>query len=606
LVKIDIALYTESIAAREFAARLNEIGNVNEPTNPRPEGRRDIKIDIVRAICLALLVTIIWCALMHRWTPSAWSTPLEYTDNPERNDDVLFYFAEAKAAMAGDYAPLHAKIFPQLGAPYQANWGDYPTTEQFIMWITGLLARAIGLFAACNFMVLLAHVLAAISMFAVCRALACKWEWSFAFGIAFAVAPYAFSRGEHHLDLTLYWHVPLCLLVTRWLTVGGGVRFGERRFIFAVALAFITGLQNQYYTFMFVQLVLIGGIVQWVRRGWRGFLPSVAICFSSAIAFLLLVFDNLIFLARHGRNPEGLVRTFGLVELYALKLTDLFVPFAGHRFFGAMADHYAHIVFVRGELPMSGYLGLIGIAGLIWLGVDTFIKQIKRTGPMPLEAGQTLWIFLQAGVGGLNALFALSGIYFFRATNRYSIFILALVLIFLARRLSRVLAGRNRLTSFIAATLVLIAIVDQTPPFVTGSQLAEMASTVDSDRQFTGNMESRLPDHAMVFQLPQIDFPEAAVAKRYHHLRPYLFSNRLRFSFGDVKGRHRDEWTRTLASTPPEQAVETLKQHGFSAIYVDRDEYQDRGNAVFESFSKMGFPIFKSPRGDLFCVIIRG
>jgi hypothetical protein len=565
--------------------------------NSLSPGNPHLKADIARALILAIFVTIIWCTLTHRWTASAWATPLEYIDNPERNDDVLFYFAEAKAAMTGDYAPLHQKVFPQLGAPYEANWGDYPTTEQFIIWSTGMLARGIGLFPACNFMVLLAQILAAISMFAVCRALGCKWEWSFAFGIAFALAPYAFSRGLHHLDLTFYWHVPLCLL-------GTGLVVGERRFVFAVVLAFLTGLQNQYYTFMFVQLTLLGGMAQWVRRGWRGFLPSLAISLSSLIAFLLVIFDNLLFLGRNGRNPEGLVRTFGLVELYALKLVDLFVPFSGHRFFSGFADHYARIVFVRGELPMSGYLGLIGIAGLLWLGADTFIKQVRRTEPIALEAGQTLWVFLQAGVGGLNALFALSGIYFFRATGRYSIFILALALIFLARRLSRVTTGRKALTIFAPAALIFVAIVDQTPPVTTSQQLAEIASSVDSDRQFTASIESRLPERAMVFQLPQIEFPEAARAKRYHHFRPYLFSNRLRFSFGDVKGRHQDEWSRALSSSSPEQAIQTLREHGFRAIYVDRDEYDDHGNAVFESFSTMGFQIIESSRRDLFCVLI--
>jgi hypothetical protein len=578
--------------------------NATNQMTLRPSSFQKLKADLLRGAILAFFVAIVWCTLTHRWTASAWATPLEYIDNPERSDDVLFYFAEAKAAMTGDYAPLHQKIFPQLGAPYEANWGDYPTTEQFIISATGLLARAIGLFPACNSMVLLAQILAAISMFAVCRALGCKWEWSFAFGVAFGLAPYAFSRFEHHLDLTFYWHVPLCLLVTRWLAVGNGIAFGERRFVFALVLAFITGLQNQYYTFMFVQLALLSGIVQWVRRGWRAVLPSAAICLSSLIGFLLLIFDNLLFLVRYGRNPEGLVRTFGLVELYALKLVDLCVPFPGHRFFSGVADYYARIVFVRGELPMSGYLGLIGIAGLIWLGADTFLKQTKRAEPMALEAGQTLWIFLQASVGGLNALFALSGIYFFRATGRYSIFILALALIFLARRLSRATAGKDALTICAATTLIVIAIVDQTPPVTTAQELSETAAAVDSDRQFTASIEAHLPDHAMVFQLPQIDFPEAAQAARYTHFRPYLFSDRLRFSFGDVKGRHQDEWMRKLASMPADQGIELLKQKGFRAIYVDRAQYQDHASSTFEAFSKTGLPIVESRRRDLFCVLL--
>ena len=570
-----------------------------------PSSFQNPKADILRAALLAIFVAIIWCTLMDRWSVSAWTTPLEYTDNPQRNDDVFFYFAEVKSAMTGIYAPLHEKVFPQLGAPYQATWGDYPTTEQFIICVTSLLARAIGIFPACNFMVMFAQVLAAISLFAVCRALACKWEWSFALGVAFGLAPYVFSRGEHHLDLTFYWHIPLCLLVTRWLTVGNGLALGGRKFTFAMVLAFITGLQNQYYTFMFIQLALLGGVVQWLRRGWRALLPSLLICLLSGVAFLLVIFDNLVFLARHESNATGLVRTYGLVEMYALKLVDLFVPFPGHRLFSSIAERYSEIVFIRGELPMTGYLGLLGIAGLIWLGADTFLKQVRRAEPIALEAGQTLWIFLQASVGGLNALFAFSGLYFFRATGRYSIFILALSLIFLARRLSDFTANKSTLRMFGAAALIIVALIDQTPRIVGQQQVAEIAAVVDSDKQFAASMESHLPNQSMVFQLPQVDFPEAAQVKRYTHFRPYLFSNRLRFSFGNVRGRHTDDWMHNLASLPVDQAIQILKQKGFRAIYVDRDQYQDRASSSFEAFSKLDLPILESPRHDLFCVLLR-
>jgi hypothetical protein len=104
----------------------------------------------------------LWCTIMHRWTAAAWSTPLVYAGGGEKGGDAQFYFAEVKAAMDGRYRPLVQKRIPELGAPAVAVWNDYPTTEQFIISLTGLVARGIGIFAACNLMTMLAQVLAAL------------------------------------------------------------------------------------------------------------------------------------------------------------------------------------------------------------------------------------------------------------------------------------------------------------------------------------------------------------------------------------------------------------------------------------------------------------
>ena len=560
--------------------------------------------DLLRGAALALFTVLVWCTIMNRWSAEAWRTPLEYIANPEKSNDVLFYFAEVKAAVDGHYWPLIPKKVPELGAPFGADWGDYPVTEQVLIFATGLIARFVGIFAACNFMIMLAQVLAALSIYAVCRVLRCHWSWSFVAGVAYGFAPYAFAHGEHHLDLTFYWHLPLCLLVTRWLSVGEGLPMQGAKFLFAIAVGFVTGLQNQYYTFMFIQLAALGGLAQWVRRSWRAFLPALAVCVSSMLGFLVVSLDAIVFQFLHGRNPSAVVRNYGHMEFYALKLMDLFIPFQGHRLFSALAEHYSAIVLVRGEMPRAGYLGLVGIAGLASLAITTFARLVRTSAPMPLEAAQVLWIVLQATIGGLNAFLGVFGFYLFRATGRYSIFFLALALLFLVRQLSRLTKDRPILAMVGAAALVLVVIVDQTPPIVSRRQIEQTASAADSDRRFTKEIESSLPPGTMIFQLPTIEFPEDSSRAGYDHFRPYLFSQHLRFSFGAVRGRARDEWVHTLNSVSAEKAIGILTRYGFAAIYVDRAQYQDQGDDLFTGFTKMGLPIVHSPRGDLFCVFL--
>jgi len=111
-------------------------------------------------------------------------------------------------------------------------------------------------------------------------------------------------------------------------------------------------------------------------------------------------------------------------------------------------------------------------------------------------------------IGGLNAFLGVFGFYLFRATGRYSIFFLALALLFLVRQLSRLTKGKPILAMVGAATLVLVVLVDQTPPIVSRRQVEQTASAADSDRRFTKEIESSLLSGAMVFQLPPIEFPE--------------------------------------------------------------------------------------------------
>jgi hypothetical protein len=558
--------------------------------------------DLLRSAGLILVSALVWCTIMHRWSVDAWRTPLEYTANPERSGDALCYFAEVKAALDGRYRPIFQKHIPELGAPFGANWDDYPMTEEIIVVSAALLARAVGIFAACNLLTMFAQILAALSMYAVCRLLHGNWRWSFAAAIAYGFASYAFAHSEHHLDLIFYWHVPLCLLVARWVSVGDGLSSGK--FLSALLIAFVTGLQNQYYTFMFIQLVVLGGIAQGLRRGWRAVFPALAICGASLLGFLILIADTLVFQISHGRNPGAVERRYSQMEFYALKIVDMLVPFPGHRFFSGLAKHYSEIVLVRGEVPPASYLGLFGIAGLITLAITTFVRQVKRTGSIPLEAAQALWIVLQANVGGLNALLGLFGFYLFRVTGRYSIFVLALALFFLVRQLSNLTKAKPILCSIGSAVVIVAVLLDQTPTLVARSEIEQTASAIDSDKRFVELIESRLPAGAMILQLPAIQFPEAFPIACYEHFRPYLFSTRLRFSFGAVKGRAQDEWMNRLKDVSAEEAVRILKQYGFMAIYVDRGQYQDHGEELFEGFAKMGMPIVQSSRGDLFCVLL--
>jgi phosphoglycerol transferase len=320
-----------------------------------------IRGDIARIALLAVITTLLWCTLYNRWTAESWRTPLTYLSEPEKGD-VIGFLAAVRVARDGHSSFFEFTDVPELGAPHVANWDDVPATEKPLVLMTGFLARIIGLFAAANAMVLLGHVLAAISFYIACRLLNGAWEWSLAGAMVFALSRYAFAHGLHHITVAYCWHVPLCLVVCEWLIRGEGIKPGERRFWFALIVAFVAGVQNVYYTYLFAQFVLFGGLYQGWRAGWGRLLPAAAIVGTSALAFLLMNLTSIFYHLVNGDNQGAVVRDYHWMEIYGLKLVDLVIPPPDHVFppFAAWgAHHVSEVLLAPGESPPTAYLGLL-------------------------------------------------------------------------------------------------------------------------------------------------------------------------------------------------------------------------------------------------------
>jgi hypothetical protein len=567
------------------------------------------RADLVRALILALLSWLLWCAAFNRWTVAAWQTPLEYLGAPEKGD-VFEALSEIKASRDGYYAPLTLIDIPQLGAPFQGNWNDYPVTEKPLLWLTGLLARAIGLFAAANFAVMFAQVLAALSFYAAGRLLGATWPWAFAGGLVFGFSRYAFSHGLHHLTVVYFWHIPLCLVVCEWVLRGEGLRFGDRRFLFALAVAVITGIQHVYYTSVVIQFLAWGGVVQAWRQGWRGALPAAALIATAIGSFALMETNTFAYHFLHGSNNDAVAREYRWLEIYGLKLVDMVIPPPDHRWpwFAALgAHHVTQVLLSPGEIPLSGYLGLAGLAALGWLLVVSIRRLLEGKRP-PLEAWLILWLVLEGSVGGLNSILGAAGLTLFRSTTRYTIFILAIVLLFAARRLSRIEVRRKFIMPAAAVFITLLALADQTPPMVSDDDVAATARMVANDRDFARALEARLGPGGMIFQVPVMDFPESPAPGigAYDHFRLYLYTDSLRFSFGSDKGRARADWQKAVLQLPLPQAIQTLESYGFGAIYVNRNGFSDHGAELEKAFKAAGRPEqIADTAGDLFCVILK-
>lgn len=238
------------------------------------------------------------------------------------------------------------------------------------------------------------------------------------------------------------------------------------------------------------------------------------------------------------------------------------------------------------------YLGLVGVAGLVWLGVAAW-RAIVRRRRLPGGALPAGWVLAFSSVGGwTNVLAFFTGIIVFRASNRFSVFIAALALLFLAGRLTRLLQRWPRWASLAAAALVaLVGLADQLPRAPGKDVQTEIARRVHSD-QFLGRViEERLPPGAMVFQMPVMAFPEAPPVHQlsdYEYFRPYLATRALRFSYGSLKNRSRGRWQRDIEELPAAAFVRRLERYGFAAVYFNRRAFPDGGEKLLGELERLG------------------
>lgn len=562
----------------------------------------------MRIAALIVFAAVCWCYITGRTSVATWQVPLEYGVGAGGADaDAQLFLSHFQSAAENQYVPFLPKNIMRMGAPYYCSLSDYPQVEEWMFYLPGVLSKWIGLFAAANAAVLVAQLMACVCFYLVARVLDCKWWWAFAGGIAFGFAQFALARSIHHINVTNYWYVPVCLLIAGWITRNEIGALRGRRYLFCLGASFVIGMQNPYYTNMFLQLVILGAFYQYFRQGWKPAIEAAGVVAASAFGFFLMSLDTFWYHLTHGGNPNALVRPYIWLELSALKFMDMLVPPPDHPLFGALGQAYYKMVAFPCEVPPSCYLGLLGIACLVWLIVVSVRRLVAVPGRnLPMEAWQVLWILAYSAVGGLNCLAGVFGVTVFRSSTRYCIFILPIVLLFALKRLSK-----KRIDTetglVLAGVCALLALWDQTPPVPTDAKIETMAQVVDSDRQFTQTIEARLPKGAMVFQLPIMEFPEcpAPGVPPSDHFRPYLHSKDLRFSFGAVKGRPAAQWQKALEKGSFPQVIHALETYGFAAVYVNRNGFQDRGEGVLNAFKQLGYDqVVQSKKGDLFCVMI--
>jgi phosphoglycerol transferase len=517
----------------------------------------------------------------------------------------LVYWGDANAALMFVKGLSNGHWYytnDRLGFPFGLEMYDFPTSDHFQILIYKTIGALVGGDPALtvNLGYLFGFIAIAVTAYLVLCALGIRPVIAGAFGILYAFLPYHFARGTGHLFLSGYFAVPLAILVilrqydrpafltprpsnpdiTQW-------SWRDRWGWLALVILIIVGTTGFYYA-VFTGLFLVATLVFRLigERDRTATLSTLFLCTVLGLTLLAGLAPTFIYQATHGANDIAVNRLYQDVEFYALRPLQMLLPAHDHRLTPLRAPMAKALT--PGQEFQS--LGLVAAIGLVMVVLRTLARIGVSTPKEPHSrildtlGMLTIGAIIGASVGGFAAGFGLMGLTHIRAWNRISIFVGFFVLASVALVIDG-WARRNQfglgLVAAVSALLVVIGVLDQTPA-PTPDVDKMRVSAWDNDQDFFKAVESEIGPNAAIYQLPSVAFPEVVnpnAMTDYDHLRGYLHTDSLQWSYGAVKGRV-PEWQLRIDAQDTASKLKAITTMGFDGIYIDRWGYADNGAAV--------------------------
>ncbi len=522
----------------------------------------------ISILFISISILVVWSYVFGFFHNSLWNIPTGY------GGDLFWVLSMAKSYMQGDIYPFFYKSIDSLNAPYGANWSDFPITEEFIFMSIGYLAKFTNLFFSHNIILLLAHISAGIVFYLVASELKCKDANAISFAILFGLSHFLFLRGSAHIILTYVFLIPVSILIL-FKIFDEKIDIKSKTFLVFFLLSFLIGCFNPYYTFMFCIFLLFLFIYNFLKEKKNIYIILLYIL-SASLGFLLMNADSIYSNLVNGPNIKAVGRNLAALEVYGMKMPELFLPPSGHRieqFSNFAMSQYYHKAYVRGE-SWSSYIGVVGLAGFIVL-IFNSLQSIKY-GWKKIEIASLIainWIFLYSLIGGINLILGVLNFQIFRAPNRFSIYIYCIILLYLCIKSSNI---RNNILRWSVSGLVLIVGLIDNLPRVNLLYQEPIKNIVNEDIAMGQSLMSNLEKGSMVFQFPFMEFPEVGPIKKmgdYEHLRPFIHTNDIKFTYGNNKGRGIELWQSKIEFDENGNFIEEIENYGFGAIYFNKKAY---------------------------------
>jgi hypothetical protein len=427
--------------------------------------------------------------------------------------------------------------------------------EKVPMFFLGWLARESNLAFAGNVGLVSERITAAVGFWlAACLILGCSRWWSWVGAVAFALLYYGSWRGLNHLLLGFVWTIPLFVAAT-WT---------QLRYQWLLLIGFLVGISNPYWVLGALVVVIV------CQRPIRARIYLVS---GLAVGFVLSNLVTIIWATK-----LALARNYFESERFALKPLELLLPPPGG-LFGNLSLAYFNQVSSpwRGEI-FSPYLGIVGLAGLGLLLYSFVVSERSK-----MTVAQVCAVVIAGSVGGLTCLMALCGLNMFRAANRLSEFVAAIVLLYLVGRLSWMRLPRHG--QIILGGLLVAAACTESLTFPHPHAGALEPQKYRDDQRLGRELDKLCPGKSFA-SFPPMSFPDCIWpgVEPYDNLRPWLHTSKVSFSFGQATNRLSAFDQETLSQFRSGNIeLDRFSRAGYWGVVIMRKVFTDNADGLLKN-----------------------
>ena len=499
---------------------------------------------------------------------------------------------------------------PKLGAPYGQHYNDFPFSDD----LHPAIAKFLGMFTdqmgiALNVYYVLGFLLTAVTATWFLRRCGISPAMTVTLSVLYAIAPYHFIRNESHLFLASYYCVPLALGVVVAAVAGKplwGRREGAGRIRGVLTgsgagtalIMIVTTYSGAYYAVFTGVLLAAGGLFAFLRDRRFARLGGVVAAGATLVgALVVAMLPDALYEAKNGSDAAAFIRPPQGSEIFSLKFASLILPAPGHRIAALNElNHWYNTNYpFPGEYPALGTIAAVGFLILMLVIPATALAARRSPSALGKQLRELSFLtyaaFLTATIGGFSTLISVFVTESIRGWNRMSIFIALLSLAavgLLLDQAARSLRSRVRalrqvkpwiVSTVIASTVLMLGFYDQALTTAVPNY-QELSAAWNSSEAFVRSLEDSVPPDSMIFQLPNMPFPESGTYNKINEsdqLLLYLHNSDLRWSGGGIKGRPQSDWPVQVAAEPPAQMTRDLAAIGFQGIVIDRSALTDGG-----------------------------
>lgn len=541
------------------------------------------------------------------------SVPIVYAGG----DDFSLY-KNAKMMMDGSLWNLETQ---RLGAPYGAKYYDFlpdclQNTDLLIIKFFSLFSK--DPITVVNLAVLSLFFLTALTSFYSLREMGVNRKYAIMGALVFDFMYYHLMRMIGHYCLAAYEMIPVSVLLCVWLWQderffcwGKGFFKYYKNILAIVFLLLIANNGIAYYPFFTCMFLGFTGVSKAIKsKKWKPVLKMLGLNLGIIVFMVLAMLPAIIYQMQNGSML--VYRNIYDSEQYGLKIIQMLVPYKAYGKIATFwSDYYGAFLFTEAHTSYIGFFAALGFI-LLLLGVMWKRQKISgRKGVFSLFVELNLIAVLFGTMGGFGSIFFDFVVNMLRATNRISIFIaffavaaVCLVLTEVTEREYKKFRWMKPVVLIAAILFTGVSLKDQIPAGITNNA-AQNEQLVNSDRKFIQEIESQLPENAMVYQLPYHAYPEGGPVINmadYQLLTGYIFSDTLRWSYGGSKGREGDSWNKQMSEKTVAELVPALKEQKFAGIYLDKRAYDEPQftNLLGELSGVIGHEPIMSDNGNLY------